>query len=38
MRSLIAGSQICVLPGGTHFLLGEKPEVVLPILLDFFAG
>jgi len=38
MRSLIAGSQICVLPGATHFLLGEKPEVVLPILLDFFAG
>jgi len=38
MRSLIAGSQICVLPGGTHFLLGEKPEAVLPILLDFFAG
>lgn len=38
IRSLIEGSQICVLPGATHFLLGEKPEVVLPILLDFFAG
>jgi pimeloyl-ACP methyl ester carboxylesterase len=38
MRSLNAGSQICVLPGATHFLLGEKPEVVLPILLDFFAS
>ena len=38
MRHLIEGSQICVLPGGTHFLLGEKPEVVLPILLDFFAS
>jgi len=38
IRSLIAGSQICVLPGATHFLLGEKPEVVLPILLDFFEG
>jgi len=38
IRSLIEGSQICVLPGATHFLLSEKPEVVLPILLDFFAG
>jgi pimeloyl-ACP methyl ester carboxylesterase len=38
MRHLIEGSQICVLPGGTHFLLGEKPAVVLPILLDFFAS
>jgi pimeloyl-ACP methyl ester carboxylesterase len=38
MRSLIGGSQICVIPGATHFLLGEKPEVVLPILLDFFAS
>ena len=38
MRHLIEESQICVLPGGTHFLLGEKPEVVLPILLDFFAS
>ena len=38
IRSLIAGSQLCVLPGATHFLLGEKPELVLPILLDLFAG
>ena len=38
MRHLIEGSQICVLPGGTHFVLAEKPAVVLPILLDFFAG
>lgn len=37
MRHLIEGSQICVLPGGTHFVLGEKPAIVLPILLDFFA-
>lgn len=38
MRSLIEGSQICVLPGATHFLLSENPEVVLPIVLGFFAG
>jgi len=38
MRALVEGSQICVLPGATHFVLGEKPEVVLPLLLDLFGS
>lgn len=38
MRDLVGGSQMCVLPGATHFVLGEKPELVLPILLDFFGS
>lgn len=37
MRGLVENSQLCVLPGATHFVLTEKPEVVLPILVDFFT-
>lgn len=37
MRTLVEQSQVCVLPGATHFVLGENPKVVLPILLDFFG-
>jgi len=37
MRTLVEHSQMCVLPGATHFVLGENPKVVLPILMDFFG-
>ena len=36
MRTLVENSQMCVLPGATHFVLAENPKVVLPILMDFF--
>ena len=38
MRTLVEQSQLCVLPGATHFVLAENPKVVLPILMDFFDG
>lgn len=37
MRTLVENSQMCVLPGATHFVLGENPKVVLPILMDFLS-
>lgn len=37
MRSLVENSEMCVLPGATHFVLADNPKVVLPILMDFFG-
>ena len=38
MRSLVENSELCVIPGATHFVLSEKPELVLPILMDLLGG
>ncbi|MCP4898540.1 MAG: alpha/beta hydrolase [bacterium] len=38
MRYLVQDSQLCVLPSATHFVLSERPDVVMPILLDFFQN
>ena len=37
MRALVENSHLCVLPDATHFVLSEKTEVVVPILMDFFG-
>lgn len=38
MRSRVKQGHLCVLPGATHFLLKEKPSLILPILLDFLEA
>lgn len=38
MRTLVPDSHLCIIPNANHFLLMEKPELVLPIILDFLAG
>jgi len=37
MRTLVQGSQMCVIPGASHAVLSEKPQLVLPILMDFLT-
>jgi pimeloyl-ACP methyl ester carboxylesterase len=31
----IKGAQLCIIPGATHFLLSEKPDIVNRAILDF---
>ncbi len=38
MRALVAKPQVCVLPDASHFVLTEKPELLLPFLMDFLGG
>ncbi|MBI3221111.1 MAG: alpha/beta hydrolase [Bacteroidetes bacterium] len=35
MHRLIKGSQLCILPNTTHFMLAEKPELIGRLALDF---
>ena len=35
INQLIAGSQLCILPGTTHFSLSKNPELVLGIVSRF---
>lgn len=37
IRSALGQGRLCILPGASHFLLQEKPELLLPIVLDFLA-
>jgi pimeloyl-ACP methyl ester carboxylesterase len=32
----IPNSQLCIVPGATHFEYGEKPELFFQIVFDFF--
>jgi pimeloyl-ACP methyl ester carboxylesterase len=34
----IKGAQLCILPGTTHFLLSEKPEMANRAILDFLIA
>lgn len=38
MHALVSNAQVCILPNATHFVLSEKPDMVLPILMDFFEN
>lgn len=38
MHSRVKQGHLCVLPRATHFVLKEKPAVILPILLDFLQA
>ena len=38
MHRAVAGSELAVVPGTSHFLLQEKPALVNAILLDFLAN
>ena len=35
IRARLPRGQLCVLPGASHFVLQEKPHILLPIVLDF---
>ena len=37
IRAAIKDASLCVLPGASHFVLGERPHLLLPILLDFLG-
>jgi pimeloyl-ACP methyl ester carboxylesterase len=34
----IKGAQLCIIPGTTHFLLSEKPDMVNRAILDFLTA
>jgi pimeloyl-ACP methyl ester carboxylesterase len=34
----IKGAQLCIIPGTTHFLLPEKPDMVNRVILDFLIA
>jgi pimeloyl-ACP methyl ester carboxylesterase len=34
----IKGAQLCIVPGTTHFLISEKPDVVNSAILDFLVA
>jgi pimeloyl-ACP methyl ester carboxylesterase len=34
----IKGAQLCVIPGTTHFLLSERPQLVNTVILDFLRA
>jgi pimeloyl-ACP methyl ester carboxylesterase len=36
-RTLVRDSHICVIPDASHFVLTEKPQLMLQIVADFFA-
>ncbi len=37
LRASLRRAHLCILPGASHFLLQEKPHLLLPIILDFLA-
>jgi hypothetical protein len=37
LRVSLRQARLCILPGASHFLLQEKPHLLLPIVLDFLA-
>lgn len=37
MKTLVKDSHLCVLPGASHFVLMEKPEVALPVIMGFLG-
>lgn len=37
LRASLLKAHLCILPGASHFLLQEKPHLLLPIVLDFLA-
>jgi pimeloyl-ACP methyl ester carboxylesterase len=34
----IKGAQLCIIPGTTHFLMSQKPDLVNRAILDFLAA
>jgi pimeloyl-ACP methyl ester carboxylesterase len=34
----IKGGQLCIIPGTTHFLLSQKPDLVNRAILDFLTA
>ncbi|HYN40428.1 MAG TPA: alpha/beta hydrolase [Thermoanaerobaculia bacterium] len=37
VRASLRQARFCILPGASHFLLQQKPHLLLPIVLDFLA-
>ena len=37
MFRAIKGAQLCIMPGATHFLMSEKPELANRVMLEFFS-
>lgn len=35
LRASLKQAQLCILPGASHFVLQEKPHILLPVVLDF---
>lgn len=35
LRGTLKHAQLCILPGASHFVLKEKPQLILPIILEF---
>lgn len=37
MFRAINGAQLCIVPGATHFLMSEKPELTNSVMLAFLS-
>jgi pimeloyl-ACP methyl ester carboxylesterase len=38
IKNAIRNSQFCILPNTSHFVFDEKPDLIVKIAMDFFAG
>ena len=38
LRTAMQRARLCILPNASHYALKEKPNLLLPIVLDFLLG
>lgn len=38
LRTSLKHARLCILPGASHFVMQEKPHLMLPIVLDFLTS
>lgn len=38
IRASLEHAQLCIIPGGSHFVMAEKPQLLLPIIMDFLGS
>ncbi len=38
LRASLKNARLCIIPGGSHFVMEEKPHLLLPIVMDFLTS
>jgi pimeloyl-ACP methyl ester carboxylesterase len=38
LRASLKHARLCIIPGGSHFVMAEKPHLLLPIIMDFLTS
>lgn len=38
IRASLQRAQLCIIPGGSHFVMQEKPHLLLPVIMDFLTS